>query len=110
MLSIDLSNTDILTQAQKWHDMGHKVVLATVIDTWGSAPQPVGSQLIVNDSYEMLGSVSGGCIEAAVVHEAQHIMKDYQPRLLTYSVSDDTAWSVGLTCGGTITIYVDIIE
>lgn len=93
--------------ALRWHRDGRGAALATVIETWGSAPRPVGSQLAVSGAGEMMGSVSGGCVEGAVVEEALAALKDGQPRVLTYGVSDDDAFAVGLACGGTIRIMVE---
>ena len=93
--------------ALDWHRAGKGAALATVIETWGSAPRPVGSQLAVSGAGEMMGSVSGGCVEGAVVEEAQAALADGQPRLLTYGVSDQDAFAVGLACGGTIRVLVE---
>ena len=93
--------------ALDWHRAGKGAALATVIETWGSAPRPVGSQLAVSGAGEMMGSVSGGCVEGAVVEEAQAALADGKPRLLTYGVSDQDAFAVGLACGGTIRVLVE---
>lgn len=93
--------------ALRWHRDGRGAALATVIETWGSAPRPVGSQLAVSGAGEMMGSVSGGCVEGAVVEEALAAQKDGKPRVLTYGVSDDDAFAVGLACGGTIRVLVE---
>ena len=93
--------------ALDWHRAGKGAALATVIETWGSAPRPVGSQLIVSGAGEMMGSVSGGCVEGAVVEEAQAALADGKPRILTYGVSDQDAFAVGLACGGTIRVLVE---
>lgn len=93
--------------ALEWHRAGKGAALATVIETWGSAPRPVGSQLVVSGAGEMMGSVSGGCVEGAVVEEAQAALADGKPRLLTYGVSDQDAFAVGLACGGTIRVLVE---
>jgi len=97
----------VLHQAKLWSDQGCKVALATVIATWGSSPRPAGSQLVVNDQGAMVGSVSGGCIEGAVVHEAMKMLEDGEERLLTFGVTDEMAWEVGLACGGTMEIYLE---
>ena len=97
----------VLESAVRWLDEGRKVALATVIETWGSAPQPVGSQLIIDGAGNFMGSVSGGCVEGAVVAEAQEVIVSELPRLLAYGVADETAWQVGLACGGRIRIYVE---
>jgi xanthine/CO dehydrogenase XdhC/CoxF family maturation factor len=101
---------DILDLAQHWRGQGRKVALATVVATWGSSPRPVGSQLVVDEKGAMEGSVSGGCIEGAVVGEAMEVIKDGKPRLLDFGVSDEQAWEVGLACGGKIKIYVELVE
>ncbi len=97
----------ILEQAAAWSDGGLGVALATVVSTWGSAPRPAGSQLAVNERGEFVGSVSGGCVEGAVVREAVEAIRDGKPRLLEYGVTNDRAWEVGLACGGTIQVYVE---
>ena len=101
---------DILAQAALWSDAGRKVALATVVSTWGSSPRPVGSQLAVDDAGNMTGSVSGGCIEGAVVHEAQQIMETGAPKLLEFGVTDEMAWEVGLACGGTVRVFVERLD
>ena len=98
---------DVLTTAAAWKSQGEDVALATVVTTWGSAPRPVGSQLAVNGSGAFVGSVSGGCIEGAVVHEALEVMADGAPRLLEFGVSNDQAWEVGLACGGKVKVFVE---
>ncbi len=97
----------IHARALDWHRAGRGAALASVIETWGSAPRPVGSILAVAGDGEMAGSVSGGCVEGAVVHEAMAALGDGQPRVLTYGVSDDEAFAVGLACGGTIRVLVE---
>ncbi len=98
---------DVLTHAARWRGEGKDVALATVITTWGSAPRPVGSQLAVSGDQEIVGSVSGGCVEGAVMAEALDIMKGGAPKVLEFGVSDDEAWEVGLACGGTIRVMVE---
>lgn len=98
---------DILTQAATWRDQGKPVALATVVETWGSAPRPVGSQLAVTSDGAFLGSVSGGCIEGAVIHAAQEVMAAGTPRMLDFGVTNEQAWEVGLACGGKIKVYVE---
>ena len=92
--------------ALDWHRAGRGAVLATVVETWGSAPRPAGSQLVISGTGDIMGSVSGGCVEGAVVGEAMEALVDGVPRLLTYGVSDNEAFAVGLACGGTIRIMV----
>ena len=101
---------DVLSTAARWQDEGRRVALATVIATWGSSPRPVGSQLAVDDRGRMAGSVSGGCIEGAVVHEAQAVMAEGGRKLLEYGVTDEMAWEVGLACGGTLRVYLEPLE
>lgn len=101
---------DILEQAGQWQAQGKRVALATVVATWGSSPRPVGSQLAVDEAGAMIGSVSGGCIEGAVVHEALAAIKDGQPRLLDFGVTNEQAWEVGLACGGKVQVYVEALR
>jgi xanthine/CO dehydrogenase XdhC/CoxF family maturation factor len=105
-----LSDDAVLRQAAAWRDAGKQVAIATVINTWGSSPRPVGSQLVVNDKTEFVGSVSGGCIEGSVVEEALKVMKSGAPSLLEFGVSDEMAWEVGLACGGTVEVFVERLE
>ena len=98
---------DIPALALAWHRAGRGAALATVVDTWGSAPRPVGSQLVIDSTGAMAGSVSGGCVEGAVVSEACDALADGQARLLDYGVSDDDAFAVGLACGGRIRVLVE---
>ena len=107
---MDVTQQDILERAQAWHAAGQGVALATVVRTWGSSPRPVGSHLAVDAGGGFVGSVSGGCIEGAVIHEALAAIKDGQPRLLEFGVSDEQAWEVGLACGGRVQVYVQRIE
>ena len=100
----------ILEQAADWRAAGKGVALATVVATWGSSPRPAGSQLAVDESGAMIGSVSGGCIEGAVVLEAIEAIKDKKPRLLEFGVTDEQAWEVGLACGGKVQVYVEAVE
>jgi len=93
--------------ALDWHRRGLRAALATVVETWGSAPRQAGSQLAISGAGEIMGSVSGGCVEGAVVTEALEALEDGQPRLLTFGVSDETAFAVGLACGGTIRVLVE---
>ena len=98
---------DILKAAEEWRKAGRGVALATVVETWGSAPRPAGSSLVINDEGTFLGSVSGGCVEGAVVTEALDVISSGQPKLLEFGVADETAFNVGLSCGGTIRIFVE---
>ena len=101
---------DPLAVAAAWRAEGKNVALATVVSTWGSSPRPVGSQLAVDGTGTMIGSVSGGCIEGAVVKEALEVMASGKPRLLDYGVSSEQAWEVGLACGGKVQVYVERLE
>ncbi len=93
--------------ALAWHRAGQGAVLATVVQTWGSAPRPVGSQLAISGAGEIMGSVSGGCVEGAVIVGAQDALKDGRSRILEFGVADETAFEVGLACGGTIRILLE---
>lgn len=107
----ELNDTDdVLGQAARWREAGKGVALATVVSTWGSSPRPVGSQLAVTDAQEMVGSVSGGCIEGAVVGEAQQVIRDGLPKLLGFGVSNEEAWDVGLACGGKVQVFVERLD
>jgi xanthine/CO dehydrogenase XdhC/CoxF family maturation factor len=101
---------EILEQAASWRGTGAGVALATVVTTWGSSPRPVGAKLAVDDKGAMVGSVSGGCVEGAVVEQALETIRDGKARLLDFGVSDDQAWEVGLACGGKIQIFVERVE
>lgn len=104
------SDHSILQQASEWLQGGRKLALATVVETWGSAPQPIGSQLVIDSEGNFIGSVSGGCVEGAVVTEALDIIASAKPKLLQFGVADETAWKVGLACGGRISVYVEPIS
>ena len=101
---------DILDTINRWLEEDRQVALATVVKTWGSAPRRAGSKMGITAEMAMIGSVSGGCVEGAVVEEAVASLKDGRPRLLTFGVADDTAWEVGLTCGGSIEVYVEPLD
>ncbi len=98
---------DVLDQAEAWRREGRNVALATVVTTWGSSPRPVGSQLAVDGEGKFLGSVSGGCIEGAVIKEALAAIGDGKPRLLDFGVTNEQAWEVGLACGGKVQVFVE---
>jgi xanthine/CO dehydrogenase XdhC/CoxF family maturation factor len=104
------SEDDILLTAQAWKQAGRQVALATVVETWGSAPRPVGSHLVIDETGGFLGSVSGGCVEGEVVTEAQDVIEDGKPRMLEFGVADETAWRAGLSCGGRIKVYVERVD
>ena len=101
---------DVLATAEGWRDNGRDVAIATVMETWGSAPRPVGSHLVVDAEGNFEGSVSGGCAEGAVVAEAVDVIADGKPRMLEFGVADETAWRVGLSCGGRIRVYVEKLD
>jgi xanthine/CO dehydrogenase XdhC/CoxF family maturation factor len=101
---------DVLETAQSWLAEGRKVSLATVIETWGSAPQPVGSQLVVDADGNFEGAVSGGCVEGAVITEAQDMISSGGHKVLSFGVADETAWKVGLACGGKIRVLVEAVR
>lgn len=102
-----MSDNDILETAGNWVRQGKKLAIATVIDTWGSSPRPSGSQLVVDEQGLFEGSVSGGCVETAVITEAREVIKSGQARLLEFGVTNEMAWEVGLACGGRIRVYVE---
>ncbi|MGF1641476.1 MAG: XdhC family protein [Rhodospirillales bacterium] len=101
---------DVLSDAATWCAAGRGVALATVVSTWGSSPCPVGSQLAVAEGGDFVGSVSGGCIEGAVITEALDVIATGRPRVLAFGVTHDQAWQVGLACGGEVEVYVERIE
>ena len=104
------SPLDVLEQAAEWKAQGSSVALATVVRTWGSAPRQAGSQMCIDEHGHFVGSVSGGCVEGAVIQEAQELIVQGGTQLLKFGVSDEQAWEVGLTCGGEVEIYVERVE
>jgi xanthine/CO dehydrogenase XdhC/CoxF family maturation factor len=106
-LSMLTREEDILSAAEAWRDEGREIAIATVVETWGSAPRPVGSHLVIDGEGNFLGSVSGGCVEGAVVEEAAEVISTGAARMLEFGVADETAWRVGLSCGGRIKVYVE---
>lgn len=98
---------DPLMAARTWHADGRRCALATVVSTWGSSPRPVGSKLAVAEDGEMVGSVSGGCVEGAVLDAALECMRTGRTRRLEFGVADEQAWAVGLACGGRIEVFVE---
>ena len=112
--ALDLSkiskDDDVLGEARAWRTEGRAVALATVIKTWGSSPRPVGSHLAIDGDGNFVGSVSGGCIEGAVIHEALDVMADGKPKVLEYGVTNELAWEVGLACGGQVQVYVEKLD
>ncbi len=101
---------DILETAARWREEGRAAALATVVETWGSSPRPVGSQLAVGGDGGFIGSVSGGCIEGAVVRAALEVIEAGRPRILDFGVTDEQAWDVGLACGGKVRVFVERLE
>ncbi len=101
---------DVLNEARAWREQGRAVALATVVKTWGSSPRPVGSHLAIDADRNFVGSVSGGCIEGAVIHEALEVMSDGKPKILDYGVTNELAWEVGLACGGQVQVYVEKLD
>ncbi len=101
---------DPLAIAEGWLDEGRRIAVATVVETWGSAPRPVGSHLVIDADGNFQGSVSGGCVEGAVVTEAIDVIDSGAPRMLEFGVADETAWQVGLSCGGRIKVYVERVS
>ena len=101
---------EIFDRIQQWQRQAKGVALATVVRTWGSSPRPVGSHLAVDETGAFFGSVSGGCIEGAVIGEAKAVIADGTPRLLAFGVSDEQAWEVGLACGGSVEVFVERVE
>ena len=101
----------ILDEAKDWLEAKRNVVLATVIQTWGSSPRPIGSRMIINDKRDFSGSVSGGCVETAVVRECMGLIKEKKPfKKIEFKVSNESAWEVGLACGGEIAIFLEQIN
>tara|TARA_B100001123_G_C15022405_1_gene912008 strand:- start:326 stop:655 length:330 start_codon:yes stop_codon:yes gene_type:complete len=101
----------ILDEADDWIKAERNVILATVIQTWGSSPRPIGSRMIINDKGDFSGSVSGGCVETAVVRECLNLFKEKKPfKKVEFKVSDENAWEVGLACGGEIAIFLEQIN
>ena len=101
---------DLLAQIRDWQTVGERVALATVIRVEGSAPRPVGAKMIVSSGGRISGSVSGGCVESAVMEEGAGVLATGEPRLLEFGVTDDQAWEVGLSCGGEIEVFVEVLD
>ena len=101
---------DVLEAARSWLDKDGRVALATVVGTWGSAPVGVGGQMVVAQDGRFEGSVSGGCVEGEVIAEAEDILADGKPKTLEFGVADETAWQVGLPCGGQIKVFLERLE
>lgn len=105
-----MSDLQALTQIAAWRAAGHKAALATVVQTWGSSPRPAGSHMAINSDGTFIGSVSGGCIEGAVVEAAREVMGTGQSKTLEFGVTNDMAWEVGLACGGKVRVFVEAVE
>jgi len=101
---------EILEDIERWRARGEKIAIATVVATRRSAPRPVGAKLAVSESGELAGSVSGGCVESDVYENAREVLETGQPKLLSYGIADEEAWSVGLPCGGEIDVFVERLE
>ncbi len=97
----------VLETARAWTEEGRKVAIATVVSTWGSAPQPTGSQLVIDADGNFEGSVSGGCVEGDVIVAAEDAIASGKPQMLEFGVDNETAWRAGLACGGQIRVYVE---
>lgn len=102
--------TGILATALAWRREGRRVALATVLETWGSAPRRPGAHMVIDEGGDFRGSVSGGCVEAAVIDEAVRVIEVGEPATVEYGVADDDAWAVGLACGGTVKIRIEPVE
>lgn len=98
---------DIIDQIEAWRDEGEQIALATVISAAGSTPRPVGAKMIVTRDGRMHGSVSGGCVEGAVIEHALNVLESGAPELVYFGISDEMAWDVGLSCGGQIEVFIE---
>ena len=104
-------NNTILEEAISWIESDKQVVLATVVQTWGSSPFQIGSKMIIDEKGNFLGSVSGGCVETSVITECVELIKNKNSfKKIDFKVSDENAWSVGLTCGGEMTVFIEQIN
>ena len=101
---------EIVPELEAWQQEGERVVIATVVATRLSAPRPIGSSLGISESGKICGSVSGGCVEGDVFENAQEVFRTGEPKLLSYGISDDEAWGVGLPCGGEIDVFVQRLD
>lgn len=101
---------EVIDEIARWQEAGQRVALATLIRAHGSSPRPLGAKLAVSSEGGMAGSVSGGCVEGAVFEEAQGVLETGVPKRLSYGISDEQAWSVGLTCGGEIEVFLERLE
>jgi xanthine/CO dehydrogenase XdhC/CoxF family maturation factor len=101
---------ELLPDIDRWRARGEKVAVATVIATRRSSPRPIGSKLVVSESGELAGSVSGGCVEGDVFEHAREVLRTGEPKLLSYGIEDEEAWNVGLPCGGEIDVFVEPLD
>lgn len=101
---------DVVATIDRWLGEGKRVAVATVVKAWGSAPRPLGSKMVVSSTGEMAGSVSGGCVEGAVFDRAREVIETGEPELLRFGVTNEEAWSVGLSCGGEIEVFVERVD
>ncbi|XUY29552.1 XdhC family protein [Agrobacterium sp. rho-8.1] len=106
----DHGHADPLDVAERWKKSGRDVAIATVIETWGSAPRPPGSHLVIDAEGNFEGSVSGGCVEGSVIAAAIDVIGSGKSEMLEFGVADETAWAVGLSCGGRIRVYVEKVH
>lgn len=106
----DGSKGDPLAAAAEWRGAGLEVAIATVVSTWGSAPRQPGSQMCISEQGDFVGSVSGGCVEAVVIEEARALLTSGGTKLLSFGVSDEQAWEVGLACGGKVEVFLERVE
>jgi xanthine dehydrogenase accessory factor len=100
---------ELISTIDAWRARGDSVAIATVVKTGGSTPRPIGAKMIVNSRGEFAGSVSGGCVEGAVIEESLRVIKSGKPKLCKYGIADETAWDVGLSCGGMIEVFVEVV-
>ena len=105
-----MTEAEVLQEAERWRAEGEEVAIATVVATRRSAPRPVGAKLAVSQSGRLCGSVSGGCVEADVAEHAREVLEAGAPRLVSYGIDDETAFSVGLPCGGEIDVFLEKFE
>jgi xanthine/CO dehydrogenase XdhC/CoxF family maturation factor len=101
---------EVLADVKRWRGEGQKVAIATVVATRRSAPRPIGSKLAVSERGELSGSVSGGCVEGDVFLNAEEVLASGEPRLLSYGISDEEGWDVGLPCGGEIDVWLERLD
>ena len=105
-----MADLDVLQEAERWRADGERVAIATVVATRRSAPRPVGAKFAVSESGRLCGSVSGGCVESDVAEHAREVLESGEPRLVSYGIDDETAFGVGLPCGGEIDVFLERFE